>query len=179
MRLIQKTVLGFAIFFCCAAVRGQIEPLANPAPVAVAPPAKVKFHIYLLMGQSNMAGRDTRELAMQVDNARVLTLNTNGQWLVARDPIHAKIGRIDPGAGPGIPFALEMLQADPNITIGLVPCAVGGTPLKRWEKGGDLYKRALEQAKLAAQTGMISGVLWHQGESDSDKRKHLSLMRHD
>ena len=92
---------------------------------AVKPPAKDKFHIYLLMGQSNMAGRDTRTLASQVDSPRVLALNAEGQWVVARDPLHPKQGRTEPGMGPGIPFATEMIKTQPDITVGLVPCAVG------------------------------------------------------
>ena len=145
---------------------------ASGQPVApVSPPAKERFHIYLLMGQSNMAGRGAIDPA-QTDNPRILALNSGGQWVVARDPLHQKDGRIEPGVGPGISFAREMLKADANIVIGLVPCAVGGTPLKRWVKGGDLYERAVERAKLAAQFGVITGVLWHQGESDSDKKEN-------
>jgi len=134
------------------------------------PPAKESFHIYLLMGQSNMAGRDTRTLASQTTNPRVLALTADGQWVIAKDPIHQKDGRTEPGVGPGISFALAMLKSDPNVTIGLVPCAVGGTPLKRWVKGGDLYAHALERAKLASPSGVISGMLWLQGETDSDKQ---------
>jgi hypothetical protein len=55
-------------------------------------------------------------------------------------------------------------------TIGLVPCAVGGTPLRRWMKGGDLYSNAVERAHLAMKFGTLKGVLWHQGESDSGTR---------
>ena len=144
----------------------------NPPSVLAVPPARDKFKIYLLMGQSNKAGRDTRSLASQVDNPRVLALSTNDQWVVARDPIHPKQGRTEPGAGSGIPFALEMLKADTNITIGLVPCAVGGTSLNRWGKGADLYETAVRRARLAAQTGVIPSVLWHQGESDTTSRKN-------
>lgn len=145
---------------------------AAPAPAAVTPPAKKDtFHIYLLMGQSNMVGRDTSTLASQGDNPRVLALNADGRWVVARDPLHADT-RIPPGAGPGLPFALEMLKADPKVTIGLVPCAVGGTPLSRWVKGADLYERAVSRAKAAAAAGVIKGVLWHQGESDTDKKEN-------
>lgn len=132
-------------------------------------PPKAQFQIYLLMGQSNMAGRDTRELESQVENPKVLAMTPDGQWVVAKDPIHQKDGRAEPGAGPGIPFANEMLKTHPDITIGLVPCAVGGSPMKRWVKGADLYERAVERARLAAKSGEIAGVLWLQGETDSDK----------
>ena len=140
--------------------------LASPQPVT--PPAREKFHLYLLVGQSNMVGRDTRTLASQVENPRILALNGPGQWIVAREPMH--VGGT--GVGPGIPFAAEMLKANPDITIGLVPCAVGGTPLRRWVKGGDLYERAIQRAKRAAQTGILKGVLWHQGESDTEKKEN-------
>ncbi|HXE07052.1 MAG TPA: sialate O-acetylesterase [Acidobacteriaceae bacterium] len=150
------------------------QPAATSAPptgsatstLVVTPPRPATFHIYLLMGQSNMVGRDIRSLSSQVDNPRVLALNHDNQWVVAREPMH-----YDPkkpaGQGPGIPFAVEMLKADPDIAIGLVPCAVGGTPLSRWVKGGDLYEACVARAKIVAQTGTITGVLWHQGEADT------------
>ncbi len=129
-------------------------------------PAKKKFHLYLLMGQSNMAGRGKVEAADQIPNPRVLTFTTNGTWCVAVDPITWDKPTIA-GVGPGVPFGKAMAEANPKLTIGLVPCAVGGTPLSRWEKGGDLYSNAVFRAKLAMKHGTLKGILWHQGESDS------------
>lgn len=144
---------------------------ARPAATAssvVTPPARESFHVYLLMGQSNMVGRDTRKLAAHVDHPRVLALDGEGRWVLAREPMH--VGGT--GVGPGIPFALEMLKDDSKITVGLVPCAVGGTPLRRWVKGADLYEKAVSRAKTAARDGVIKGVLWHQGESDASKKEN-------
>lgn len=45
--------------------------------------ADTPLQLYLLMGQSNMAGRDTRDLASQVDDPRILALGADGQWRVA------------------------------------------------------------------------------------------------
>ncbi|MGC3991184.1 MAG: sialate O-acetylesterase [Chthoniobacteraceae bacterium] len=148
------------------------EPTATPSsvPVAGSLPAKENFHIYLLMGQSNMAGRDTSKLDAQVDNPQILMLDAAGQWVVARDPMFPVQGRTKPGAGPGIPFAAEMLKANPKVTIGLVPLAVGGSGLKHWEKNGDYYVRTLVAARAVAGVGTISGVLWHQGETDATKQ---------
>lgn len=160
------------LVFCASAHSAPPTPPATSAPVVVTPPAKDQFDIYLLMGQSNMQGRDTRTLASQKDNPHILALNADNQWVIARDPMFPPAGRIKPGRGPGIPFALAMLKADPNVTIGLVPCAVGGTPLRRWVKGGDLYENAVKQAKLAARFGVIKGVLWHQGESDTTTQEN-------
>jgi hypothetical protein len=161
--LSMKRALLALLAICCLPL--QAEPSAGVKP----PAKKQEFHIYLLMGQSNMCGRDTRQLATQTDNPKILALDAGGKWVVARDPMFAKIGKIEPGAGPGIPFAAKMLAADPKVTIGLVPCAVGGTKLERWVKGKDLYQNALAQAKVAGESGVISGVLWLQGESDSEK----------
>ncbi len=71
------------------------------------------------------------------------------------------------GVGLGIDFAKGMCREDPDIQIGLIPCAFGGTPLSRWSKGGDLYNGAVARAKVAMKDGTLKGVLWHQGESDS------------
>jgi hypothetical protein len=169
----------FALVVVCLAaftsgVRGQEDdepttaPSTRPVQKVVSPP-KENFHVYVLMGQSNMDGRDKAALGAQVDNPRVLALNEDGKWVVARDPMR---GVAKGGIGPGIPFALEMIKADPNVTIGLVPCAVGGTPLSRWVKGADLYEKALARAKMAATAGAIKGVLWHQGESDTTTQKN-------
>lgn len=164
----RLTVLGLMLcsVVACANAAPATQPATQPAPVA--PPAKQVFHVYLLMGQSNMVGRDTRTLAAQVDNPRVLALRADGQWAIAREPMHTG----GTGVGPGIPFAVEMLKDDPTITIGLVPCAVGGSPLRRWVKGADLYTQAIDRARIASESGIIKGILWHQGESDTSKQQN-------
>jgi hypothetical protein len=97
---------------------------------------------------------------------RVLSLDTNAAWQLAIEPItHDKPQVL--GVGPGVPFGKAMAEKNPDVTIGLVPCAFGGTPLKRWQKGGDLYSNAFHRAGLAIKAGTLKGVLWHQGESDS------------
>ncbi|MDA1230820.1 MAG: hypothetical protein O2856_08600 [Planctomycetota bacterium] len=49
----------------------------EPARVPESPD---KFHLFLLIGQSNMAGRGVVEDADKVVNPRVLMLNKKGQW---------------------------------------------------------------------------------------------------
>ncbi len=125
--------------------------------------------LYLLMGQSNMAGRGVLDSTASADNPRIRSLDPEGHWVAARDPLHMKVGRTEPGVGPGMSFAQAMLKVNPDVTIGLIPCAVGGSPLSRWVKGGDLYEQAVARAKVASADGVLGGVLWHQGETDSDK----------
>jgi len=133
----------------------------------VTPPAKEKFHLYLLIGQSNMAGRGAVEEADKTPHPRVLTFTKQNAWAPAVDPIH--FDKPIAGVGLGSAFGRAMAEANPGVTIGLIPCAVGGTPLSRWEKGGDLWKQAVARAHAAMKDGTLQGILWHQGESDSGK----------
>jgi len=150
----------------------MIGALAWNAPRATAQeqlelPPKAKFHLYVLMGQSNMAGRGVMTDADRRPVPGVLMLDKGNRWRPAAHPLH--FDKPIAGVGLGIDFAKAMAQQDRSITIGLVPCAVGGTPLSRWSKGGDLYQNALARALVAIRDGTLKGVLWHQGESDSSR----------
>jgi len=64
-----------------------------------------------------------------------------------RPPENAR-GRSRPGLGKAL------AEKNPDVTVGF-PCSVGGTPLSRWQKGGDLYSNAVARAKLAMQSGTL------------------------
>lgn len=140
-------------------------------------PAREKFHLYVLAGQSNMAGRGRVEEDDRKPHPRVLALNHDGKWEPAVDPLHFDKPNVV-GVGLGKTFGQIMAEADPDVTIGLVPCAVGGSSIDAWVPGGyhsqppthpwdDCVKR-LEQV---ADDGVWKGVLWHQGESDGSSAK--------
>ena len=98
------------------AVQGQTPPsreAATPMQTQVKPPAKDKFLVYLLMGQSNMAGRGSITSEDQEASPRILSMKPDGQWVQAKDPLHQQVGRTKPGIGPGMSFANQMLKADP------------------------------------------------------------------
>jgi arylsulfatase A-like enzyme len=139
------------------------------AEPAVKLPAKEKFHLYLLIGQSNMAGRGAVEEQDKVPHPRVLMFTKERAWAPALDPLH--FDKPIAGVGLGSAFGRAMAEADSEATIGLIPCAVGGTPLSRWEKGKDLYKQAVERAQAAQADGTLKGILWHQGEGDSGQEE--------
>jgi hypothetical protein len=150
-----------------------LAPVAGadePAPARPVVPAKAEFHLYLLIGQSNMAGRGTIEDADRVPHPRVLKFTKDNTWMPAVDPLHFDKPNVA-GVGLGSAFGRAMAEANPRVTIGLVPCAVGGTPLARWQKDGDLYRQAVVRMKAAMQGGTLQGILWHQGESDSGSEK--------
>lgn len=137
-------------------------------------PPKEKLHVYLLIGQSNMAGRGALDTGARVSRLNLLKFSPNNAWTACVEPLHHDKPGIA-GVGLGMSFARAMADATPGITVGVVPCAVGGTPLERWMKGGDLYNQALERARLALKDGTLKGILWHQGEADSsDEAKSRS-----
>ena len=128
--------------------------------------ASVPTDLYLLIGQSNMAGRGITNSANRLSSERVLKFTKDRKWAEGVEPIH--FDRPFTGAGPGLAFARSMADADDHAVIGLIPCADGGTPLSRWEPGHDLYTNAVSRTKAAlASGGRLRGILWHQGEADS------------
>lgn len=57
----------------------------------------------------------------------------------------------------------------PDVEIGLVPCAVGGTAIKEWARGEHLYENMVKRARESVKDGRgeITALLWYQGESDT------------
>ena len=138
-------------------------------------PPKSKFQLFLLVGQSNMAGRGAVEKQDKTPHPRVLMLNKAGKWAPAVDPLH--FDKPAAGVGLGKTFGQLVADANPDATVGLIPCAVGGSPIDTWKPGAyyDATKShpwddALRRAKLALEAGELKGILWHQGESDSNEK---------
>jgi hypothetical protein len=150
---------------------GAAEP-AKPAtgPIVTKLPPKEKLHLYVLMGQSNMAGRGVVGPEDKTPHPRVIMLNLDGRWEQAIEPVTRDRAK-GLGVGPALAFGKAMAEHDPDITIGLVPCAVGATALANWQKGEKLYEDAVRRTKLATEVGTLKGVLWHQGESESGDEK--------
>ena len=132
--------------------------------------------IFVLAGQSNMAGRaplPPKSDSDTVDGNVRCFHQREDRWVDAADPLHSDKPPPKPGVGPGLPFAREVMTIDDiaaSCGVGLVPCACGGSELARWEHGGDLRDEALRRTKLALEqdrTGRLAGILWHQGESDA------------
>ena len=150
--------------------------------LSAAEPAKRE--IYLLIGQSNMAGRGKVEAIDQQTDPLIWMFSEDGQWKPAAEPIrHDKPGAA--GVGPGFAFARAMSKARPGVEIGIVNRAFGGTSIAQWKKGAraipfppgkdavpvQLYEAALNAAKAALAQGTLKGILWHQGESDYKGKK--------
>jgi hypothetical protein len=138
--------------------------------------------IYLLIGQSNMAGRGavTGKYATEGD-PRVLMFNQENKWVPARHPLHFDKPKLA-GVGPGLSFGIAMAGATPDHKIGLLPCAVGGTSINKWTEGAydsatrtHPYDDMVIRVREAMKYGTVKGVIWLQGESDAKDRSAVYL----
>lgn len=120
------------------------------------------MHSFLLIGQSNMAGRGFFNEAHDIDTSHIYILR-NGRWQTMFRPINCD--RSFSGVSLAESFA-EAYAKKYNVDVGLICCADGGTALSQWKKGELLFDNAVYNAKLAKRTSKIVGVLWHQGEAD-------------
>lgn len=146
-----------------------IALLALTFRASAADPVPENMQLFLLIGQSNMAGRGKVEAQDKQTHPRIFMLNKEQQWVPARDPLHFDKGAA--GVGLGSEFARVIAKTEPQATIGLIPCAFGGTSLEQWKAGGKLYQDAVERTKVAQKSGKLVGLLWHQGEADSSPEK--------
>lgn len=118
-----------------------------------------------------MAGRGKVADQDRKPHPRVLTLTKGGEWAPAIDPLH--FDKPGAGVGPGRAFGIRIAEATPGITVGLIPCAAGGSPIATWEPDAfhnqtksHPYDDAIRRATIAMKSGTLKGILWHQGESD-------------
>ena len=124
------------------------------------------IHSFLLIGQSNMAGRGFSGEVEPIENPDILVLR-NGRWQKMYVPVNCD--RSFSGVNLAESFA-DRYQKDHGVRVGLIPCADGGTSLEQWKKGSLLYDHAILQTRLAERTSTLAGILWHQGEGDCNER---------
>lgn len=174
MKKMLSLVVFAALLFAGSAVTAQ--------DAGVVLPAKDKFYLVLLIGQSNMAGRGIIDPADNAPHARVLMLNRDGQWVPAVDPVH--YDKKMAGVGLARTFAARMAADHPDATIGLIPAACGGSSISHWRRGAfweqtksHPYDDAVNRAQRAMQDGVLTAILFHQGEADCGKER--SLQYHD
>ncbi|XP_062185806.1 probable carbohydrate esterase At4g34215 [Phragmites australis] len=149
----------------------SLLPFPDSSPYAGSPKL-----LFLLAGQSNMAGRGAAPSPLSPPfrpHPRVLRLAASRRWVTAAPPLHADIDTHKAcGLGPAMPFAhrlLDAASAGSGLVLGLVPCAVGGTRIWMWARGQPLYETAVARTRAAVEAGggTLGAVLWFQGESDT------------
>ena len=163
------------------------------APVGAAPDPN--FHIYIAYGQSNMGGTANAENADKVENPRFKIFASQKCSGKGRNTI----GEVYPAVpslfncGNTISiadwFGRTMADSMPDVTIGIIPVAVGGASIKLFDQDqyasylstaeswlqnyakeyasdGNVTKTIIDIAKKAQQVGVIKGFIFHQGETD-------------
>ncbi len=121
------------------------------------------IHSFLLIGQSNMAGRGVIGSVPNIENDRIFVLR-NARW----QPMFFPVNPDRPFSGLNLAesFADAYTRDHADAEVGLIPCADGGTALSQWMPGELLYDHAVAIARLAMRTSVLRGILWHQGETD-------------
>jgi hypothetical protein len=99
------------------------------------------LNVFLLIGQSNMAGRGRLDEVPSLQHAEV-SMFLDGRWIPAEEPLHTDKPDFA-GIGLGMSFAVELATRAAIAPIGLIPCAFGGTSLAEWMPGTELYENAV------------------------------------
>ncbi|MBQ0157357.1 MAG: carbohydrate-binding protein [Bacteroidales bacterium] len=162
---------------------------------------KEALQVYIAIGQSNMWGNATVQSSDKATHDRIKMMSTAnsrgnvGSWIPAVPPMCA------PGAGYSLAdnFIRTMADGVPEcVTIGVIPVAIAGASFKAFdpnqcgsyfssseswlqnmakEYDNNPYKRIVECAKKAQETGVIKGIIVHQGESDSGQQAWLTMVQ--
>jgi hypothetical protein len=180
-----KKFFGALVLMCGAVmgVKAEVDP---------------NFYIYICFGQSNMEGNAQPEAqdktgvdprfkmmaCVDFSNPK----RTMGQWYTATPPL------VRQGTGLGMAdyFGRTMVENLPeNCRVGVIDVAIGGTSIdgffsekvEEYLKGqadwflnyykaydNDPYKRIIDMAKIAQESGVIKGILLHQGETDNGQQ---------
>lgn len=88
---------------------------------------------------------------------------------LAVDPLHFDKPEVV-GVGLVRTFGIQTANVNKNVTVGVLPFAVRGSPISSREIGGyheqtkaHPYNDAIHRSKAALAVGMLRGILWHQG----------------
>ena len=143
-------------------------------------PAKENVWIFILAGQSNMAGRGLVEAEDTIPNERVFSINHEGEIIPAREPLHwyePQLTGLDCGHSFGKTLAPHLPD---SVTILILPMAVGGSSISQWigdstHRNVTLFSNFKEKVAFGKANGTIKAILWHQGESDSGSEELIEL----
>lgn len=130
--------------------------------------------IFIIAGQSNSSGYG-KDSAMDVPDLNVHLYRNRGSWDLASHPINESTFTQDcvntemgvSGVSPYISFGKSFHHLS-HYPVGLIPTALGGSPISRWDvlQKGDLFRNMIAKAKEC--DGKVAGVLWYQGCSDTN-----------
>jgi hypothetical protein len=153
-----------------------------------APTGEPVLHIFMLMGQSNMAGVAKSEASDKNTDERLKVWGgcnqKAGQWNVANPPLSDCPGgsgiNLSTSVDPGIWFAKTLLKKlRTGDTIGLVGTAESGEKIETFITGGKHHNAIM--TKIAAvktqKNARFAGVIFHQGESNNTQGTWPGLVK--
>ncbi len=153
-------------------------PKSEEKPAFV--PDRKNVWVFLLAGQSNMAGRGKVEPLDTIPDPRILSINKEGELILAKEPLHFYEPTLT-GLDCGLSFGKELVKHIPDsVSILLLPTAVGGSSIAQWigdstYRGVQLLSNFREKVQIGLAHGEIKGILWHQGESDSGNPQTIEI----
>lgn len=127
-----------------------------------------KITSFLMIGQSNMAGRGDFGEVDPIKNKDCYMLRMD-RWQGMAEPINCDRQIFEGSPRSGVCLAASFadeLQKKTGSPIGLIPCADGGTKVSQWMPGEILFDHAVMMTNLTKRTSNLGGILWHQGEND-------------
>jgi hypothetical protein len=141
-----------------------------------------RLSLFILAGQSNMSGWGEVPLNQTVDR-RIYLFGNDYRWREAIEPIDDGYLQVDKisedrgrGFGPSLAFATALLQYDPQLAIGLIPCAKSASGIIEWQRNlsdRSLYGSCLKRARAASPMGRIAGILFFQGETEAERKPRV------
>jgi hypothetical protein len=135
-------------------------------------PEKENLWIFVMAGQSNMAGRGIVTPEDTIPDERVLSINAANEIIIAKEPLHFYEPNLT-GLDCGLSFAKHLLIKVPkNVSILMLPLAVGGSSSRQWlgdslHRNVKLLSNFRKRVEHASKYGTVKAILWHQGESDT------------
>ena len=142
--------------------------------------SKEKYDVFLLIGQSNMAGRGYMIEGDDLPFSKnVFLLNDKGEIEPASNPLnkYSTIRKEMPmqRIGPGFGFSRKLAEKTGRKIL-LVVNARGGSSIKDWKVGAEkaYYNEAVRRTEQAlAHNGKLKAILWHQGETDATDHGYM------
>ncbi len=171
------TIVFFAISCNDAQSENRMENFPKDEVPITKKPNKEDVSVYILAGQSNMAGRGFVEAKDTIPHEKLFSINKKGELILAKEPLHF-YEPIRTGLDCGVTFGREMLKYNDDYVL-LLPTAVGGSAIQQWVNDSpprhdvSLLSNFKEKVSLGKKYGTIKGILWHQGETDSSDAENI------
>lgn len=174
---ISLFLLALIMVFCSNAQqepdRTKYFPKEEVKPTII--PKKKKVWVYVMAGQSNMAGRGQVQPEDTITNDRILDINRAGELVLAKEPLNLHEPSMV-GLDCGVSFARTMLKScPPDVSILILHTAVGGSSIQKWmydsvHREVPLQTNFKQRVAAAKKFGRIKGIIWHQGEADANAK---------